>query len=62
MAAAPKDQYDKAETARRLDALMRGAFSGPPKTYEDSKLGKTRGKKAASPTKPGRKAQAKPRV
>ena len=49
MATAPKDQYSKSETGRRLGAILRGAFSGPPKTYEESKVGKPKGKKAASP-------------
>jgi hypothetical protein len=42
------EQYSKKETARRLEAIMRGAFSGPPKTYEESKLGKPKGKPSKS--------------
>ena len=49
------ETYGKAETARRLDALLRGAFSGPPKTYEQSKVGKSKAKPKASPSKPKRK-------
>jgi hypothetical protein len=44
------DQYSKQETARRLDAIMRGAFSGSPKSYEESKLGKPKRKPKKSPT------------
>jgi hypothetical protein len=54
MARSPKEDnsaFTKEETARRLDAIMRGAFSGSPKTYEESKLSKPREKPGKSPAK-----------
>jgi hypothetical protein len=45
------DEFGDKEAKQRLEALLRGAFSGPPKTYEESKVGKKRepGKPSSRP-------------
>jgi len=44
-----QDQYDQQETQRRAETALRAAFNSPHKTYEESKLGKPRAKRPASP-------------
>jgi hypothetical protein len=43
------ERYTEQEAQRRTEAALRAAFSTPHKTYEESKLGKPRGKRPVSP-------------
>jgi hypothetical protein len=43
------EQYSEQETQRRAEAALRAAFNTPTKPQSEMKLGKPRGKRAASP-------------
>jgi len=45
-----QDQFDKKETARRLESILRGAFSGSPKPMKD--IPRKRAKIKRKPRKP----------
>jgi hypothetical protein len=46
-----EDAYGEEEAQRRTETALRAAFSTPHRTYEESKVGKRRHKRAASPGK-----------
>jgi hypothetical protein len=54
-----EDQYSDKEAAARRDATIKRMIAMPPKTHSEMKIGKPRGKKAASPKRKARKSQAK---
>jgi len=51
------ERYSEEDTRRRTEAALRAAFSSPHKTYEESKVGKRKGKpgKGLSKKPSGRK-------
>jgi len=55
MTKTPGEQYSEEETAQRRDAAIKRMLNTPPKPHSEMKIGKPRGKKAASP---GRKRKA----
>jgi hypothetical protein len=53
------DEYSEKEAAARRDAIIKRMIAMPPKPHSEMKIGKPRGKGAASPKRKARKSQAK---
>ena len=53
------EKFSEKETAARRDATIKRMIAMPPKPHSEMKIGKPRGKKAESPKRKPRKAQAK---
>jgi hypothetical protein len=53
------EKFSEKETAARRDATIKRMIAMPPKTHSEMKIGKRKGKTAASPKKRAQKSQAK---